>query len=128
MNDTDSTGYFSLPYDTVTWLSWIALAFLLALFRRWRGIILAQIAVATTILMLHFRWSHSSMHQWEGNSTVKVDIFLMVLAIGHSVVVGIILFPVSALGLMLAPRRNQPGTKKAADPGPPPLPPSAGDC
>lgn len=115
MNESSSTFFSHLPYDTLTWLWWVLVVFLAVWWRRWRGMVFGHLTVAASILMLNLRWIHAAMSApgWKG--TPNMDRYFVVGLIVHMALINGILLPLSLLGLLLGSRKTTPPAIKVPE-------------
>lgn len=117
MNNSSPLESLLSPYTMGTWVCWILLLFCAGWFRRWRGIILGELTVATTVFMLHLRWMHEAMTQFDVRGKLTLDAHFFVGVTLSAMVVDVILFPAGLLGLLA-----RAGNRQRPSSAPPPLP------
>ena len=93
-------------YSIVTWLVFIAIAFLTARHFPWWCIPIGHLVVAGTIYYLDVRWIRSEMSKpgWDG--TPDMDIVFAIGMFIRIILVNTVLLPVSYLGIRLRRRER----------------------
>jgi hypothetical protein len=96
-----------LSYSILTWLGFIAVAFIAARYLGWPGVILGHIALAAVIFGLDYRWIQSEMAKpgWAGQPDMDAVFFIGVLI--RIILINTVLLPISVLAFRPIPSLPQ---------------------
>lgn len=93
-----------ISYSVVSWLVFIAIAFIAASFGRVSRIILGHVVVAVIIAILDVRWIQAEMHRPDWNGVPDQDVVFMIGVAIRVVLINTVLLPISAIGLLVSRR------------------------
>jgi len=104
-----------LSYSILTWLGFIAIAFIDARYLGWTGVILGHIAIAVVVSCLDVRWIRSEMSKpgWTGQPDMDIVFHLGVLI--SILLINTVLLPIGVVTICRSSRcmRSENATSSA---------------